>query len=90
MRILKKDTLPMIALLLWSERTTTFYSTYKWRTTLWTDPFGWSLLPMAQKPFSDETIDAILPKLDDTNFVRELGEELKQVFRNHLVTDRQK
>lgn len=36
---------------------------------------------MAQKPFSDETISAILPLLDDTNFVRELGEELKQVFK---------
>ncbi|EYC37241.1 hypothetical protein Y032_0812g2470 [Ancylostoma ceylanicum] len=51
-------------------------------------PFGWSLLPMAQKPFSDETIDAILPKLDDTNFVRELGEELKQVFRKDKGFDK--
>ncbi|ETN84483.1 hypothetical protein NECAME_06886 [Necator americanus] len=51
-------------------------------------PFGWSLLPMAQKPFSDETIDAILPKLDDTNFVRELGEELKQVFKKDKGFDK--
>ncbi|PIO70022.1 hypothetical protein TELCIR_08131 [Teladorsagia circumcincta] len=56
-------------------------------------PFGWALLPMAQKPFSDETISAILPLLDDTNFVRELGEELKQVFKmpaQYMVEVKQK
>ncbi|KAK6060564.1 hypothetical protein COOONC_01773 [Cooperia oncophora] len=43
---------------------------------------------MAQKPFSDETISAILPLLDDTNFVRELGEELKQVFKKDKGFDK--
>ncbi|XGW33184.1 hypothetical protein V3C99_017569 [Haemonchus contortus] len=51
-------------------------------------PFGWALLPMAQKPFSEETINAILPLLDDTNFVRELGEELKQVFKKDKGFDK--
>ncbi|KAE9417986.1 hypothetical protein Angca_008444, partial [Angiostrongylus cantonensis] len=51
-------------------------------------PFGWSQLPMAQKPFSEETINAILPLLDDTNFVQQLGEELKQVFKNDKGFDK--
>ncbi|VDL71471.1 unnamed protein product [Nippostrongylus brasiliensis] len=52
------------------------------------DPFGWAQLPMAQKPFSEETVNAILPLLDDTNFVRELGEELKQVFKKDKGFDK--
>ncbi|KAJ1359792.1 hypothetical protein KIN20_018595 [Parelaphostrongylus tenuis] len=56
----------------------------EWRTY----PFGWSQLPMAQKPFSEETVNAILPLLDDTNFVRQLGEELKQVFKNDKGFDK--
>ncbi|VDM58663.1 unnamed protein product [Angiostrongylus costaricensis] len=56
----------------------------EWRTY----PFGWSQLPMAQKPFSEETINAILPLLDDTNFVQQLGEELKQVFKNDKGFDK--
>ncbi|WKY16940.1 hypothetical protein Q1695_001502 [Nippostrongylus brasiliensis] len=51
-------------------------------------PFGWAQLPMAQKPFSEETVNAILPLLDDTNFVRELGEELKQVFKKDKGFDK--
>lgn len=36
---------------------------------------------MARLPFSEETIDRFLPLLDDTVFVKELGEELKNAFK---------
>ena len=36
---------------------------------------------MARSPFSEETIDRFLPLLDDTVFVKELGEELKNAFK---------
>ncbi|CAD6185090.1 unnamed protein product [Caenorhabditis auriculariae] len=51
-------------------------------------PFGWSLLPQARQPFSDETIDLLLPKLDDTKFVRELCEDLRLVFKNDKGFDK--
>uniref|UniRef100_A0A7E4ZVX1 Phosphatidylinositol 4-kinase type 2 n=1 Tax=Panagrellus redivivus TaxID=6233 RepID=A0A7E4ZVX1_PANRE len=43
-------------------------------------PYQWSALPIAQEPFSEETINEFLPKLDDTDFVRELGQDLKRIF----------
>lgn len=49
------------------------------------DPFGWAFLPQAKKPFSDETIDLILPKLDDMNFVIELCEDLRQLFKVFIL-----
>lgn len=44
-------------------------------------PFGWALLPQAHQPFTDETIEKILPLLDNAEFVRSLGEDLRQIFK---------
>lgn len=43
-------------------------------------PYRWATLPNAQLPFSEETIQKILPLLDNTDFVRELGNDLKRIF----------
>ncbi|CAB3410339.1 unnamed protein product [Caenorhabditis bovis] len=51
-------------------------------------PFGWALLPQARIPFSDETIELLLPKLDDTKFVRKLCEDLRQLFKNDKGFDK--
>lgn len=51
-------------------------------------PFGWAFLPQAKTPFSEETIEMLLPKLDDTNFVRELCEDLRQVFKRDKGFDK--
>jgi phosphatidylinositol 4-kinase type 2 len=45
-------------------------------------PYRWATLPNARLPFSDETIEKILPLLDDTDFVRELGNDLKRIFES--------
>ena len=52
-------------------------------------PYRWATLPNARLPFSEETVEKILPLLDDTDFVRELGNDLKRIFEvskfeNHL------
>lgn len=44
------------------------------------DPYRWATLPIAKLPFSDEIIEKILPLLDNTDFVRELGNDLKRIF----------
>ncbi|CCD73133.1 Phosphatidylinositol 4-kinase type 2 [Caenorhabditis elegans] len=51
-------------------------------------PFGWALLPQAQIPFSDDIVDLLLPKLDDTNWVRELCGDLRRVFKNDKGFDK--
>ncbi|CAJ0584676.1 unnamed protein product, partial [Mesorhabditis spiculigera] len=51
-------------------------------------PFGWAFLPQARLPFSDEIIDLILPKLDEIDFVRALGEELRQQFKKDKGFDK--
>uniref|UniRef100_A0A1I7SZH9 Phosphatidylinositol 4-kinase type 2 n=1 Tax=Caenorhabditis tropicalis TaxID=1561998 RepID=A0A1I7SZH9_9PELO len=51
-------------------------------------PFGWALLPQARIPFSDDIIDLLLPKLDDTKWVRELCEDLRRVFKNDKGFDK--
>ncbi|PIC18256.1 hypothetical protein B9Z55_024214 [Caenorhabditis nigoni] len=51
-------------------------------------PFGWALLPQARIPFSDEIVDLLLPKLDDTKWVRELCEDLRRVFKNDKGFDK--
>lgn len=62
-------------------------------------PFGWALLPQAHQPFTDETIEKILPLLDNAEFVRSLGEDLRQIFKvsnqpmlpiNDLFSERQR
>ncbi|GMR61745.1 hypothetical protein PMAYCL1PPCAC_31940, partial [Pristionchus mayeri] len=51
-------------------------------------PFGWAFLPIARQTFSQETIDRYLPLLDDANFVAELGEELRDVFKSDKGFDK--
>ncbi|GMT05897.1 hypothetical protein PENTCL1PPCAC_28071, partial [Pristionchus entomophagus] len=51
-------------------------------------PFGWAFLPIARQAFSQETIDRFLPLLDDANFVAELGEELRDVFKSDKGFDK--
>lgn len=48
----------------------------QWRTY----PYRWSSLPMARNPFSEETVQKILPFLDNMDFVRELGNDLQRIF----------
>lgn len=47
-----------------------------WRTF----PYGWSWLPQARLPFSQETIDAYLPKLSSNSFVESLIGQLRALF----------
>uniref|UniRef100_A0AC34GRS1 Phosphatidylinositol 4-kinase type 2 n=1 Tax=Panagrolaimus sp. ES5 TaxID=591445 RepID=A0AC34GRS1_9BILA len=51
-------------------------------------PYRWATLPNARLPFSDETIEKILPLLDDTDFVRELGNDLKRIFETDAGFDK--
>lgn len=46
-----------------------------------TDPYRWASLSLAQQPFSEETVQKILPLIDNTDFVRELGNDLRNIFR---------
>ncbi|KAI1722594.1 phosphatidylinositol 3- and 4-kinase domain-containing protein [Ditylenchus destructor] len=50
----------------------------QWRTY----PYRWSYLSMAQHPFSEDTVQKILPFLDNMEFVRELGNDLQRIFEN--------
>ena len=45
------------------------------------DPFYWYWLPMAKKPFSDETVSTYLPKLQDEGFVEGLVEDIRNLFK---------
>ena len=45
------------------------------------DPYRWADLPMAQKPFSDAIIKQVLPLIDNTDFVRDLGNDLRKIFQ---------
>ncbi|TMS37165.1 hypothetical protein L596_004153 [Steinernema carpocapsae] len=56
----------------------------EWRTY----PYRWASLPMARVPFSDETVNLILPKLDDTVFVRSLGSDLRKIFETDAGFDK--
>ncbi|XP_066488022.1 phosphatidylinositol 4-kinase type 2-beta isoform X3 [Tiliqua scincoides] len=44
-------------------------------------PFHWAWLPQAKVPFSQETIDLILPRISDMNFVQDLCEDLYELFK---------
>lgn len=46
-----------------------------------TDPFYWAWLPQAKIPFSQEIKDLILPKISDPNFVKDLEEDLYELFK---------
>lgn len=43
-------------------------------------PYHWAWLPQAQKPFSDEIKDLVLPKISDLNFVENLTKQLHELF----------
>lgn len=45
------------------------------------DPFYWAWLPQAKVPFSQEIKDLILPKISDPNFVKDLEEDLYELFK---------
>ena len=46
-----------------------------------TDPFYWYWLPMAKKPFSEESVSTYLPKLQDEGFVEGLVEDIRNLFK---------
>uniref|UniRef100_A0A915EKF7 Phosphatidylinositol 4-kinase type 2 n=1 Tax=Ditylenchus dipsaci TaxID=166011 RepID=A0A915EKF7_9BILA len=54
-------------------------------------PDAWRAYPSmglsahGQIPFSDETVSKMLPYLDNTDFVRELGNDLKRIFETDAV-----
>ncbi|EFO16821.2 phosphatidylinositol kinase [Loa loa] len=49
----------------------------EWRTY----PYRWTWLPMAKNPFSEEIVELVLPQLDNTDFMRELCNDLKKLFQ---------
>ncbi|OQV25120.1 Phosphatidylinositol 4-kinase type 2-beta [Hypsibius exemplaris] len=52
-------------------------------------PYYWAWLPQARVPFSQETIDLVLPLLSDMMFVEDLAEGLEEIFRGDKGFDRQ-
>lgn len=48
----------------------------EWRTY----PYHWAWLPQAKQKFSKETIEHVLPKISDMNFMEELCTELYSLF----------
>ena len=52
-------------------------------------PYYWAWLPQAKVPFSQETIDLVLPFLSDMSFVEDLAESLEEIFRTDRGFDRQ-
>ncbi|KAJ6669147.1 hypothetical protein lerEdw1_007956 [Lerista edwardsae] len=51
-------------------------------------PFYWAWLPQAKVPFSQEIKELILPKLSDPNFVKDLEEDLYELFKKDPGFDR--
>ncbi len=48
------------------------------------DPFYWAWLPQAKVVFSQEIQDLVLPKLSDPNFIKDLEEDLYELFKVSL------
>lgn len=46
-----------------------------------TDPFYWAWLSQAKVPFSQEIRELVLPKLSDPNFIKDLEEDLYELFK---------
>ncbi|XP_014241184.1 phosphatidylinositol 4-kinase type 2-alpha isoform X2 [Cimex lectularius] len=44
-------------------------------------PYHWAWIPQAKVPFSQETKDLILPRIRDINFVEELIDDLRNLFK---------
>lgn len=53
--------------------------TTSWHCSL--DPFQWAWLQMAKTPFSDEIANLVLDKLKDLEFVQDLCDDLRRLFR---------
>ncbi|XP_053113790.1 phosphatidylinositol 4-kinase type 2-beta [Hemicordylus capensis] len=51
-------------------------------------PFHWAWLPQAKVPFSQETVDLILPRISDMNFVQDLCEDLHELFKSDKGFDK--
>ncbi|XP_051559848.1 phosphatidylinositol 4-kinase type 2-alpha isoform X2 [Myxocyprinus asiaticus] len=51
-------------------------------------PFYWAWLPQAKVLFSQEIRDLVLPKLSDPNFVKDLEEDLYELFKKDPGFDR--
>ncbi|XP_036192313.1 phosphatidylinositol 4-kinase type 2-alpha isoform X2 [Myotis myotis] len=51
-------------------------------------PFYWAWLPQAKVPFSQEIKDLILPKISDPNFIKDLEEDLYELFKKDPGFDR--
>uniref|UniRef100_A0A8D0HAT1 Phosphatidylinositol 4-kinase type 2 n=1 Tax=Sphenodon punctatus TaxID=8508 RepID=A0A8D0HAT1_SPHPU len=51
-------------------------------------PFYWAWLPQAKVAFSQEIKDLILPKISDPNFVKDLEEDLYELFKKDPGFDR--
>lgn len=45
------------------------------------DPFYWAWLPQAKVCFSQEIRELVLPKLSDPNFIKDLEEDLYELFK---------
>lgn len=45
------------------------------------DPFYWAWLSQAKVPFSQEIRELVLPKLSDPNFIKDLEEDLYELFK---------
>ncbi|XP_069467666.1 phosphatidylinositol 4-kinase type 2-alpha isoform X2 [Ambystoma mexicanum] len=51
-------------------------------------PFYWAWLPQAKVPFSQEIKELVLPKISDPNFVKDLEEDLYELFKKDAGFDR--
>ncbi|XP_055060211.1 phosphatidylinositol 4-kinase type 2-alpha [Misgurnus anguillicaudatus] len=51
-------------------------------------PFYWAWLPQAKIAFSEEIRDLVIPKLSDPNFVKDLEEDLYELFKKDQGFDR--
>uniref|UniRef100_A0A3Q3J937 Phosphatidylinositol 4-kinase type 2 n=1 Tax=Monopterus albus TaxID=43700 RepID=A0A3Q3J937_MONAL len=51
-------------------------------------PFYWAWLSQAKVPFSQEITELVLPKLSDPNFIKDLEEDLYELFKKDPGFDR--
>lgn len=51
-------------------------------------PYHWAWLPQAKVPFSQDIKDLVLPSLSDLNFVEDLCNDLKELFKQDKGYDR--
>ncbi|VDK20007.1 unnamed protein product [Anisakis simplex] len=51
-------------------------------------PYHWAWLPIAKMPFSEETVQKVLPFVESTEFVQELCEDLRKIFKEDKGFDK--